>query len=303
MDLSGFKEQLEKACPRSRFLLNEPMCSYTTLRLGGPADLFCDLADEAELLTILHEANVQQIPVTLIGQGSNLLVLDDGIRGIVIRVGRAFADVTFDGNTVTAQSGIPMSRLAMLCAERDLAGLAFASGIPGTLGGCALMNAGAYGGEMKDIITSVQGYDEKGNAFDYSVAEMKYGYRHSRLMDGHSVITRVTMQLREGKKEDILAEMNELNSRRKEKQPLEKCSAGSTFKRPAGAFAGALIEQCGLKGFFIGGAGVSEKHAGFCINENGTAADFMALLSHIQKTVKEQTGYTLEPEVRIVGEE
>ena len=196
-----------------------------------------------------------------------------------------------------------MSTLSMAAAEANLAGLTFASGIPGTVGGGVYMNAGAYGGEMCQVVSRVEGFDMTGEPFCYTAQEMAFRHRYSRLMDENKVITRVTFKLHPGKRETLLAEMVDFNTRRADKQPLTKFSAGSTFKRPENGYASAMIDQCGLKGYAVGGAKVSEKHAGFCINEGGTAADFLALMAHVQKIVHDQCGAILEPEVRILGED
>ena len=196
-----------------------------------------------------------------------------------------------------------MSTLSMAAAEANLAGLTFASGIPGTVGGGVYMNAGAYGGEMAQVVSLVEGFDMTGEPFSYTREEMDFGHRHTRLMDENKLITHVTFQLQPGKREELLAEMVDFNTRRAEKQPLTQFSAGSTFKRPPNGFASAMIDQCGLKGCTIGGAQVSEKHAGFCINKGGTTADFLALMAHVQQVVYEKFDTMLEPEVRILGED
>ena len=196
-----------------------------------------------------------------------------------------------------------MSTLSMAAAEAGLAGLTFASGIPGTVGGGVYMNAGAYGGEMSQVVTLVEGLTMAGQPFAYTAEDLRFDYRHSRLMEEDKIVTHVCLRLRPGKREEILSEMADYNRRRAEKQPLTLPSAGSTFKRPVGGYASALVDECGLKGFSIGGAQVSEKHAGFCVNRGGTAADFLALMAHIQRVVMEEKGIRLEPEVRILGED
>ena len=222
---------------------------------------------------------------------------------MVIRLCRDMQRIEVQGNTIRAESGAMMSTLSMAAAEANLAGLTFASGIPGTVGGGVYMNAGAYGGEMAQVVSQVEGFDMTGKPFSYTREEMDFGHRHTRLMDENKLITHVTFQLQPGKREELLAEMVDFNTRRAEKQPLTQFSAGSTFKRPPNGFASAMIDQCGLKGCTIGGAQVSEKHAGFCINKGGTAADFLALMAHVQKVVQEKFGVLLEPEVRILGED
>lgn len=279
------------------------MSEYTTLKLGGPADWLAFPANRDETVRLISEAGQAKMPVTVIGHGSNLLVLDGGIRGLVIRIGKEMSEVRIDGNTVYAQAGAMMGTVAAAAAEAGLTGLEFASGIPGTVGGGAFMNAGAYGGEMAQVVTRVDGIRPDGTPFSFTGSEMHFGYRASRAAEENLIVTDVVMTLQAGSRDEIRARMQELNRRRNEKQPLNLPSAGSTFKRPEGYFAGALIEQCGLKGYTIGGAQVSEKHAGFLVNMGNSAKDFMGLIRYVQKTVLEQTGVKLETEVRIIGEE
>lgn len=280
------------------------MAQYTSLHLGGPADLFAEPSSPEELRLLLKHAHEQQIPVTIIGHGSNLLVRDGGIRGLVIRIAREMRDIQIRQGLLYAYAGAMMSTLAMTAAEAGMEGLAFASGIPGTVGGGVFMNAGAYGGEMSQVVTRVEGFDLTGEPFCYTRPEMDFSYRHSRLMtEGDKIAAMVVCQLPNGSREEILAQMVEINRARAEKQPLTVPSAGSTFKRPEGQFAAALIDQCGLKGCTIGGAQVSEKHAGFLTNRGGTALDFLNLMQHVQQVVYEQKGVLLEPEVRILGED
>ena len=301
-DIARLADALRTALPALKLTECAPMSRYTTLRLGGPADLLAEPYDASSLAETLRLAKAHDVPVTVIGQGSNLLVLDGGIRGLVVRVGREMREVTVEGDTIAASAGLSMAALAQAAAEHNLAGLAFASGIPGTVGGGVYMNAGAYGGEMCQVVTAVECVRADGSMVTYPAEEMAFGYRTSRLHDEDSVVCRVHFRLQPGNKDEIIAEMAELNRRRSEKQPLNLPSAGSTFKRPDGYFAAALIDECGLKGFSIGGAQVSEKHAGFCVNRGGTAADFMALIAHVQKTVWEQKGVRIETEVKILGE-
>ncbi len=279
------------------------MARYTTLHLGGPADLLASPDQPEQVPLLLTEAHRAGVPVTIIGNGSNLLVKDGGIRGLVIRMCRDMQQLEMDGDRIRAQAGAMMSTLSMSAAEVGLGGLTFASGIPGTVGGGAYMNAGAYGGEMSQIVTLVEGYNMVGEPFRYGRPDMKFGHRFSRLMKENKLITHVTVQLPQGNRRELLAEMVEFNRRRAEKQPLTQFSAGSTFKRPPEGFAAQMIDECGLKGFAVGGAQVSEKHAGFCINKGGTAADFLSLMAHVQRVVYEEKGVMLEPEVRILGED
>ena len=301
--IDALEGRLQAADATLRLMRNAPMARYTTLHLGGPASLLAcpDKPEQVQLL--LKEAHALDVPVIIIGNGSNLLVKDGGIRGLVIRLCRDMQHIEVQGNTIRAEAGAMMSTLSMAAAEANLAGLTFASGIPGTVGGGVYMNAGAYGGEMAQVVSLVEGFDMTGEPFSYTREEMDFGHRHTRLMDENKLITHVTFQLQPGKREELLAEMVDFNTRRAEKQPLTQFSAGSTFKRPPNGFASAMIDQCGLKGCTIGGAQVSEKHAGFCINKGGTAADFLALMAHVQQVVYEKFDTMLEPEVRILGED
>ncbi len=279
------------------------MARYTTLHLGGPADMIVSPDRPEQVQAVLAEAHALEVPVIIIGNGSNLLVKDGGIRGLVLRLCRDMQGIEINGNRIRCEAGAMMSTLSNAAADAELGGLTFASGIPGTVGGGAYMNAGAYGGEMSQVVTLVEGFDMTGEPFRYSRPELHFTYRHSRLMQEDKLITHVTFQLPRGRREDLLAEMVDFNRRRAEKQPLTHFSAGSTFKRPPEGYAAQMIDECGLKGFSIGGAQVSEKHAGFLINKGGTAADFLALMAHVQRVVHEEKGVMLEPEVRILGED
>ncbi len=282
---------------------NAMMSEYTTLKLGGPADYLASPGSAEELAALFAEARRNGIPVTVIGHGSNLLVLDGGIRGLVIRIGRRMNRVTIRGNRLRAQAGAMLGAVAAAAADADLSGLEFASGIPGTVGGGVRMNAGAYGGEMAQVVTEVTGVMPDGTVRTLQAAELDFGYRHSAVETLGLTVTEALFSLQAGKREDIRETMADLNARRAEKQPLDLPSAGSTFKRPEGYFAAALIDQCGLKGYTIGGAKVSPKHAGFLVNTGTSAADFLALVRHVQRVVEERTGVRLETEIRIVGEE
>ena len=241
--------------------------------------------------------------MTVIGHGSNLLVLDGGIRGLVIRVEKNMRSIRREGNRLIAQAGAMLGTVAVAAAEAGLTGLEFASGIPGTVGGGMTMNAGAYGGEMSDVTVRVDGITPDGKPVSLNRDEMRFGYRTSAVKQLDFIVTEVTMELQPGDPAEIRAKMSELNARRAEKQPLDIPSAGSTFKRPEGFFAAALIDQCGLKGCSIGGAQVSRKHAGFLVNNGSSSRDYLALVRHVQQVVQEQTGIQLEPEIRIVGVE
>lgn len=298
-----FLERMKSIRPGLALEKDVSMAKYTTLRVGGPADYWAEPADENELILLLEEAKKTDTPVLLMGNGSNLLVRDGGVRGLVIRLGRAFSAIERTGKGLRAQAGALLSTLARAAQEESLTGLEFAQGIPGTVGGGVYMNAGAYGGEMKQIVRSVRVLAGE-NVLEIDGESMDFSYRHSRAMEKGWMILGAEFSLAPGNRDDIDAAMRDYAARRKEKQPLEYPSAGSFFKRPQGHFAGALIEQAGLKGCRAGGAQVSEKHAGFLINAGGaSAADFLALKQKVQDTVWEKFRVRLEPEVRIVGEE
>lgn len=301
--LAELAASLQKQAPEMYVEKDALMAGYTTLRLGGPADLLAKPANEAHLKLLLREAARLGVPVTLMGHGSNLLVRDGGIRGLVIRICREMREIQVKDGVLRAQAGAMLTSLAMAAAEQSLGGLVFASGIPGTAGGGVYMNAGAYGGEMSQVVTLMEGLNMDGTPFRYTGEEMHFSHRYSRLMDEDKIVTHVTCRLHPARREDLLAEMVELNRRRAEKQPLNFPSAGSTFKRPVGGYASAMVDECGLKGLTIGGAQVSEKHAGFLVNRGGTAADFLALMAQVQEKVYDRFGVMLEPEVRILGED
>ena len=301
--LNEFEKRLRARFAHIEVKRDAPMARYTTLHLGGPADMLISPERPEQAREALVEAHALELPVLIIGNGSNLLVKDGGIRGVVLRLCCDMQAIEVQGDRIRCESGAMMSSLSNAAADAELGGLTFASGIPGTVGGGAYMNAGAYGGEMSQVVTLVEGFNMIGEPFRYSRPDMKFSYRHSRLMKENKIITHVTFQLPQGRREDLLAEMVDFNRRRAEKQPLTNFSAGSTFKRPPEGYAAQMIDECGLKGFSIGGAQVSEKHAGFLINKGGTAADFLALIAHVQRVVQAEKGVLLEPEVRILGED
>ncbi len=279
------------------------MAQATTFRIGGPADLLIDLPVEAAgpLLSLCQE---EGIPHMFIGNGSNLLVGDKGIRGAVLRLADDGAEPTvLEHNRLYAPAGMPLKRLCLFAREQSLTGLEFAFGIPGTVGGAVYMNAGAYGGEMADIIESAHCLTPNGEPCTLSAAQLELGYRHSSLMEKGYIVLGVTLRLTPGDYDTIAATMKDLMNRRREKQPLEYPSAGSFFKRPEGYFAGKLIQDAGLKGFAVGDAQVSEKHAGFVVNRGAaTAADMVELCRQVQSKIMETDGVLLEPEVRFIGE-
>lgn len=281
-----------------------PMAEATSFRIGGPADLLIDLPSAPVTGQIVALCRREQIPFLFIGNGSNLLVGDKGIRGAVLRLADDGGDPTLlPDNRLYAPAGMPLKRLCLFAREQSLTGLEFAFGIPGTVGGGLFMNAGAYGGEMAQVVESADCVTPDGTLCTLSAAELDLGYRHSALMEKEYVVTGVTLKLAPGDKARIAETMKDLMNRRREKQPLEYPSAGSFFKRPAGYFAGALVEQTGLKGFRVGDAQVSEKHAGFVINRGqATAAQMTELCRQVQQRVYEAHGVRLEPEVRFIGE-
>ena len=294
-------EKLHALAPE-RLWENEPMSRHTTFRVGGPADMMFFPANTEEIQLALAAAREAGVEVHLVGNGSNLIVRDGGLRGLTIALGEPFSEVRVEGNAIVAQAGAPLSRVAAAAQEAGLAGLEFAGGIPGTLGGGCAMNAGAYGGELKDALENAQVLVD-GELRTLSRDEMEMGYRSTRVLRQGGIVLGARFVLTPDDKEAIATRMRELNARRREKQPLNLPSAGSTFKRPEGHFAGALIEGCGLKGARVGGAQVSEKHAGFIVNAGGaTAADILELIAHVQEVVLRETGVELEPEVRIIGE-
>ena len=279
------------------------MRQYTTLRLGGRADWLAFPRSGEEIASLFEEAGRAGMPVTVIGHGSNLLVLDGGIRGLVIRVERNMRGIRREGNRLIAEAGAMLGSVAAAAAEAGLSGLEFASGIPGTVGGGMTMNAGAYGGELSDVTVRVDGILPDGTSVSLNREEMRFGYRTSAVKTLNFIVTEAVFELREGDPSEIRARMSELNARRAEKQPLDVPSAGSTFKRPDGFFAAALIDQCGLKGYSVGKAQVSLKHAGFLVNNGSSSKDYLELVRTVQRIVRERAGVELEPEIRIIGEE
>ena len=276
-----------------------PMSEYTTFKTGGSAALLAEPGDEKALSLLLAKCAEEKIEPYIIGNGSNLLVDDAGIDSVVIKIGDGLSDIRLiDDTTVECGAGLSLSRLCRFALEKGLSGMEFAFGIPGSCGGAVFMNAGAYGGEMTDVLVSCRHLDGKGNPGEFTVEEMNLGYRKSVYRENGFVVTSLRVKLQKGDKEEIRAKMEDFLGRRKSKQPLELPSAGSTFKRPEGHFAGALIEQCGLKGLSVGGARVSEKHAGFIVNSGGaTSSDVLELIKLVQQKVYDETGILLEPEV------
>ena len=290
-------------CTQRPLLLAEPMTKHTSFHIGGPAELMAQPQSEAELQSLLLKAAEAAVPVTLVGNGSNLLVRDKGIRGLVIKLGSMLRDINVSGNVLTFGSGVSLAQASKKAAELGLSGMEFAVGIPGSIGGAVYMNAGAYDGEMSKVVKSVRVMDAAGEVSELSAGELDFGYRHSALQGSSKIVTSVTVELSAGDKQAIAEKMADFSNRRITKQPLELPSAGSMFKRPPGYFAGTLIDQTGLKGYTVGGAQVSTKHAGFVVNIGGaTAADVLQLISDVQAKVFAAHGVHLEPEVLVLGE-
>lgn len=287
----------EKKIPFSR---NEPLQAHTTFRIGGPAKVFCKPRNVAELRDVLSLCREQGERIYLLGKGSNILFADEGFDGVVVSL-LGLDSVSLESSRIRAAAGVPLNGVCRLAQENGLTGLEFAYGIPGCVGGAVYMNAGAYGGEIKDVLTEVTILDETGELRTLAANQLELGYRTSIFERMPWCVVEAVFTLRPGNREEIHNKMNDLLGRRKEKQPLEYPSAGSTFKRPEGAYAGALIEQCGLKGYQVGGAAVSRKHCGFVVNVGGaTCADVVKLTEEVSCIVKEKTGFTLEREIRVV---
>ncbi len=285
-----------------RVSTNEPMSAHTSFRIGGPTDVFAVAADDKQIAAVYTFCKEFHVPLFFIGNGSNLLVSDKGIEGVVLQADAASAAPAFESERILAPAGLSLGKLCIFACEHGWSGLEFAYGIPGTVGGGVYMNAGAYGGELADVIRQVTVLDENGNIVVMDADELHFGYRHSVFMERSLVVLSAELELHRDDPSTIRARMDEYLARRKEKQPLEYPSGGSFFKRPQGYFAGALIEQCGLKGFTVGGAQVSEKHAGFVINRGGaTCADVLELCHEVQQRVWDTCGVRLEREVQTIG--
>ena len=295
--LEKFEEQTKTA-----FSENEPLSAHTTFKIGGPAEVFANPESTDQVACVVKFCKENGIKFFPIGKGSNLLVSDEGTRGIVLHFGNAMSKMgLLDEETIYCEAGASLAKLCNFALENSLTGLEFAYGIPGSVGGAVLMNAGAYGREIKDVILFAEHIDMDGSNGRFEGDALEMSYRHSVYCNKEYVITAAAFRLKKGNKDEIKAKMEELIGKRYDKQPMDKPSAGSTFKRPEGAFASALIDQCGLKGFSVGGAQVSEKHAGFVINKGGaTCKDVLELIASVQEKVKAETGFDLEPEVEIL---
>ena len=282
--------------------INEPMKNHTTFKIGGPAQYYVTPESVTQIQEVVSLCKDKNIPLHVIGNGSNILVGDDGVDGVVLALFNTFSDYEIKDNVITAQAGMSLIKLAVIALREGLTGLEFASGIPGSVGGAVYMNAGAYDGQMKDVVTSVTVLDEAGNIRILGRDELDMGYRTSAVAKHNMIVLQVIIELKAGNKEQIKDRMNQLSELRKQKQPLEYPSAGSTFKRPEGYFAGKLIADAGLKGYSIGGAAVSVIHAGFVVNIGGaTAKDVVELTDYIKKRIIEQFGVTLELEIKKIG--
>ncbi|MHC1786099.1 MAG: UDP-N-acetylmuramate dehydrogenase [Christensenellales bacterium] len=294
-------ERFFSRLPAEAVSFDAPLSNYTTIKVGGPARFLMEARDVREISEAIKAARAAHVPLLVIGKGSNLLIQDEGFDGLVIHFGEAFSQVEVLGSTIIAQAGASLPGVARLAADKALSGLEFAAGIPASVGGAALMNCGAYGGEISRVIKAVDCLDRNGDPLRLQWEDICYGYRSSRLMNEGFIVLSVEMALIPADRDEVWARLNEHQAQRRAKQPLTWPSAGSFFKRPEGHFAGALIEQAGLKGFRVGDAAVSQLHAGFLINEGqATAKDFFLLAEHIQQTVERVFGVKLEPEVQII---
>ena len=300
----SFYDKLNNVIGKDSILIDEPMSRHTTFRVGGPADFFVTPKAKEEVRDVIRICKEAGMPYYIIGNGSNLLVSDAGYRGVIVQIYKEMNEVKVEGDLVKAQAGALLSGIAAKALGAELSGFEFASGIPGTIGGACVMNAGAYGGEMKDVLESVTVLTGEGKIIELGRNELELGYRTSVIAKKGYIVLGAVLKLERGDGEKIKTYMDELKEKRVTKQPLEYPSAGSTFKRPEGYFAGKLIEDAGLRGFQVGGAQVSEKHCGFVINrDHATAAAIMELMRQVQIRVKENSGVDLEPEVKRLGDE
>lgn len=296
-------ERFSNLLGNEKVRINEPMNRHTTFRIGGQADYFLLPSSSEEVKGILEICKEESLQYFILGNGSNLLVSDEGYRGVIIQLYRNYGGLTVEGTEIRAGAGVLLSQIAAAARNESLTGFEFAGGIPGTLGGAVVMNAGAYGGELKDVLKEAVVMDREGNIFTVPVEKLAMGYRTSLVKTAGYLVLEVVISLKKGSQEEIRDTMKDLADRRISKQPLEYPSAGSTFKRPEGYFAGKLIMDAGLRGYQVGGAQVSEKHCGFVINKgNATAADVCRLMADVQAKVQEQFGVTLEPEVKFLGD-
>lgn len=298
-----FYQELQNILRQDQIRIEEPLANHTTFKIGGPADYLVLPESVEQIISTVKLCIKEKLLYFVMGNGSNLLVSDEGFRGVIIKLERDFGTITFDGNKVIALAGVMLSKLSAEVAIHSLSGFEFASGIPGTLGGAVTMNAGAYGGEISQVITGATVLDSMGNVRKLNKEELKLGYRKSIIQEEHLIVLEATFEFEPGKREEIQAKMNDLNERRRDKQPLEYPSAGSTFKRPEGYFAGKLIMDAGLRGYQVGSAQVSMKHCGFVINTgSATAREVRTLIANVIKVVNDKFGVVLEPEVKLLGD-
>lgn len=302
MNLNIYNQMIQ-IIDKERVLIDEPMKKHTTFRVGGNADYFVMPRTIEEIQQVVALCKNENLPYYILGNGSNLLVGDKGYRGVIIQIYKEMNEIAVEGECIRAQAGALLSKVGSVALEAGLAGFEFAAGIPGAVGGAVVMNAGAYGGEMKDILASAMVLTEDGTILTLKNEELELGYRTSIIAKKNYIVLEAEYQLQRGDKAEIRAKMDELKKQRVTKQPLEYASAGSTFKRPEGYFAGKLIQDAGLRGFQVGGAQVSEKHCGFVINKgDATAADIVELMRQVSEKVYQEFGVTLEPEVKRLGE-
>ena len=302
MEQLVIKKLLEERLAPDSVCTDELMSRHTTFRIGGPASVFVTPKSEKDLVTAIEICRSQGAPYFILGNGSNLLVSDQGYDGVVVHIGSDLRDISVEGTEITAKTGAMLSQVAHAALAHGLTGMEFAAGIPGSLGGACMINAGAYGGEMSQILVGVRALEDKGQIVELAADQLELGYRHSIMMEKQYVVLGARIHLEKGNPEKIQAQMDDLKEKRIAKQPLEYPSAGSTFKRPEGAFAGKLIMDAGLRGFRIGDAMVSEKHCGFVVNAGkATAEDVCGVISHVQQVVMEKYGKELEPEIRFLG--
>lgn len=298
----NFSIKLYNILTAENILIDEPMKNHTSFKVGGPADVLVTPESYEEVVNVIKLCNENKIPYYILGRGSNLIVRDGGFRGIIIKLTK-LDGIIVEAEKITVKSGVDLCKVSKIALENNLAGFEFACGIPGTVGGAVTMNAGAYNGEISQVIHSALVVDKNGNLIKLNKEQLELGYRMSAIQKYNYTVMEVTFKLSYGEFEKIKARIDDLTKKREDKQPLEYPSAGSTFKRPEGYFTGQLIEESALKGFCIGGAQVSEKHAGFIINkENATAMDILNLIAHVQQVIKARYDVELHPEVRIIGE-
>ena len=303
MNKNLLMDEMKRFLDKENIKADEEMRMHTSFKVGGPADVLVTPRDQNDIKEILQICKKNEIPFLIIGNGSNLLVSDKGFRGVVIKILNNFNRYEVNGDIIEAQSGLLLSELSDVAYDYGLTGFEFAGGIPGTLGGAVTMNAGAYGGEMSCVVLKTEYMDKNGNIKTINLPEHQYGYRTSIIKEEEHIVLKSKIKLHRGNREEIKCKMDDFNSRRRDKQPLELPSAGSIFKRPDGYFVGKLVDDSGLRGYTIGGAQISGKHCGFIVNTgNATAKDIISLIDHVRATVKRNYGVDLQTEIRLVGE-